>query len=103
MPKKIIDHVIEEEEEDYAMLGDTNEPDDELPLEIPVLRRQKAKPYREIVKTKTIGTRMEVFSGVALKTKGGLFKEDLMCQGNRLVSKKASSAAKKLNNLKKQQ
>lgn len=44
---------------------------------------------------KTVGNREEVWKGIALKTRGGLFKEDLEKNGRgRLVSKAASAKAK---------
>ena len=43
---------------------------------------------------KLIGSRAQVFHGTAVKTSGGLVKSDLKRSGDRIVSKKASAAAK---------
>jgi hypothetical protein len=52
------------------------------------------------VKVKATGTRLEVFRGNARHTSGGLKKADLIQNGaGKLVSKNASAAAKKNNNL----
>ena len=51
-------------------------------------------------KIKTVGTRIEVFHGKAKHTSGGLKKNDLVHnKQGRIVSKNASTAAKKSNNL----
>ena len=44
---------------------------------------------------KPIGSRAEVFHGTARKTGGGLRRCDLKRHGDRIVSRKASAAAKK--------
>lgn len=57
--------------------------------------------------TKTIGTREEVWEGRAVRTKGGITREGLLMKEirrngtvyQRLVSKAASSAASRNNNL----
>ena len=49
---------------------------------------------------KKVGTRLEVMHNNALKTGGGLMKNDLkLNKGGKIVSKKASAAAKNSNNL----
>lgn len=49
---------------------------------------------------KTFGSRAQVMHGNALKTAGGLRKKDLKYnKRGKIVSRKASSAAKKSNNL----
>jgi len=51
-------------------------------------------------KIKTTGTRVEVFRGKAKHTSGGLKKTDLVHNKNgKIVSKNASAAARKNNNL----
>ena len=51
-------------------------------------------------KTRTIGSRAEVWHGNALKTSGGLRKKDLVKNKNgRLVSRKKQMTAKKDNRL----
>jgi len=53
-------------------------------------------------KIKAVGTRTEVYKGKAKHTSGGLKKDDLIKnKGGKLVSKNASVAAKKNNNLEK--
>jgi len=52
--------------------------------------------------SKTIGTRAEVFHGTADHTSGGLKKNDLKLNDRgRIVSKKASATASKINRLEK--
>ena len=51
-------------------------------------------------KIKTVGTKAEVFNNKAKHTSGGLKKPDLIRnKGGKIVSKNASAAAKKNNNL----
>jgi len=51
-------------------------------------------------KIKATGTRTEVYKGLAKHTSGGLKKNDLIKGGSgKIVSKRASAAAKKNNNL----
>lgn len=51
-------------------------------------------------KIKTIGTKNEVYRGIAKHTAGGLKKENLKKNNSgKVVSKNASAAAKKNNNL----
>lgn len=99
--KKIVEQVIEEEEDyDLADVNDIEDLVDEVYEDAyvkPKLVRQDGV-YK--TKVKSIGTRADVWSGLAQRTKGGLGKDDLMMIGNRIVSKRASLAAKKLNNLK---
>lgn len=47
----------------------------------------------------TVGSRAQVMHGTAQKTSGGLTKDDLMMKNGRIVSRKASRAAKKSKNL----
>jgi len=48
----------------------------------------------------TFGSRSQVWHDNAVKTKGGLFKEDMkMNPRGKIVSKKASDTAKRLNRL----
>jgi DVNP family len=50
---------------------------------------------KKVKEPKKIGTKREVFSGRALKTPGGLTKEDIVkSKSGRIVSKRASDAAK---------
>jgi hypothetical protein len=46
-------------------------------------------------KMKTIGSRAEVFHGVAKKTSGGLKKSDLFKKKGRIISRRKSAAGKK--------
>ena len=50
-------------------------------------------------KTATVGSRAQVMHGTAKRTSGGLTKDDLMMKNGRIVSRKASNAAKKSRNL----
>jgi len=52
-------------------------------------------------KTATVGSRAQVMHGTAKKTSGGLTKDDLMMKNGRIVSRKASRAAKRSSNLSK--
>ena len=47
-----------------------------------------------------VGSRAEVYHGTKERTSGGLRKKDLMWKNGRILSKKASRAAKKSKNLK---
>jgi len=50
---------------------------------------------------KVIGTRAQVWHGNAKKTRGGLTKKDLFKKKGRIKSRRASSRAKRTNQLKK--
>jgi len=50
-------------------------------------------------KTSAVGSRAQVMHGTAKRTSGGLTKDDLMMKNGRIVSRKASNAAKKSKNL----
>ena len=49
---------------------------------------------------KTVGSRVQVWNGNAMKTSGGLTKKDLIKKNGRIKSKKASLKAKRNQNLK---
>lgn len=52
-------------------------------------------PQQPEMKIKRVGTRQEVFDGQALKTSGGLIKEDLILNSKGIaVSKKKSALAR---------
>lgn len=51
------------------------------------------------MKVPAVGSRAQVFHGTAKHTSGGLKQDDLFRKNGRIVSKKASAAAKKNRNL----
>lgn len=72
---------------------------------VSLLKQGKQKDgfyYRNNVKyEKLVGSREEVWSGVAIKTTGGLTKDDLFCnKDNKVVSKKKYIHSKLINNFK---
>ena len=66
-----------------------------------VEKKETKKPEKKKEeKIKTVGIKREVFNGKAKHTSGGLKKGDLIKnKGGKIVSKKASEAAKKNKNL----
>ena len=56
---------------------------------------------RDLIKMKKIGTRLQVFKGIAVQTSGKLKKKDLVKnKTGKIVSKKKQSLAKQKSNLK---
>lgn len=93
----VMKNVRKKEEKIVANKGKKRKKEDEVKKEPPIIKKKKKRNSLPDGVLKRCGTRVEVFYGSALQTKGGLKKSDLKLNGRgRIVSIKASNVAKKL-------